>query len=58
VLHRWRELSDMLGRRVEVDMLGRRHTGEVTEIDEDGSLILRDEGGRSIRIFSGDVKYL
>jgi BirA family biotin operon repressor/biotin-[acetyl-CoA-carboxylase] ligase len=58
VLHRWRELSDMLGRRIEVDMLGRRHTGEVTEIDENGSLILRDEGGRSIRIFSGDVKYL
>ncbi len=32
--------------------------GEVADFDQDGSMILRDEGGRSIRIFSGDVTFL
>jgi BirA family biotin operon repressor/biotin-[acetyl-CoA-carboxylase] ligase len=58
VLQRWRALTDMLGCRVRVDMIGRQHVGEVADFDQDGSLILRDEGGRSIRIFSGDVTFL
>ena len=58
VLQRWRALTDMLGRRVRVDMIGRQHVGEVTDFDQDGSLILRDKDGRSIRIFSGDVTLL
>jgi len=58
VLQRWRALTDMLGRRVRIDMIGRRHVGEVADFDQDGALILRDEGGRSIRIFSGDITLL
>lgn len=58
VLRRWKALTDMLGRRVRVDMIGRQHEGEVTDCDQDGALILRDEGGRSIRIFSGDITLL
>ncbi|MBA4397197.1 MAG: biotin--[acetyl-CoA-carboxylase] ligase [Syntrophus sp. (in: bacteria)] len=58
VLQRWRALTDMLGRRVRVDMIGRQHVGEVADFDQDGALILRDEGGRSIRIFSGDITLL
>lgn len=58
VLQRWRALSDMLGRRVRVDMIGTQCVGEVSDFDQEGFLILRDEGGRSVRIFSGDVTFL
>jgi BirA family biotin operon repressor/biotin-[acetyl-CoA-carboxylase] ligase len=58
VLLRWRSLTDMLGRRVRVDMIGTQCAGEVSDFDQDGFLILRDQGGRSLRIFSGDVTFL
>jgi BirA family biotin operon repressor/biotin-[acetyl-CoA-carboxylase] ligase len=58
VLRRWKALTSMLGRRVRVDMIGEHLTGEVSDFDEDGFMIIRDEGGRSVRIFSGDVAFL
>ncbi|MFH1079232.1 MAG: biotin--[acetyl-CoA-carboxylase] ligase [Pseudomonadota bacterium] len=58
VLQRWRALTDMLGRRIRVDMIGRQHVGEVADFDQDGFLIMQDDSGRSIRIFSGDVTLL
>jgi BirA family biotin operon repressor/biotin-[acetyl-CoA-carboxylase] ligase len=58
VLQRWRALTDMLGRRVRVDMIGTQCVGEVSDFDQEGFLILRDESGRSVRIFSGDVTFL
>lgn len=58
VLKHWKTLTEMLGRRVRVDMIGRRYEGEVCDFDQDGFLILQDERGRSIRIFSGDVTLL
>jgi BirA family biotin operon repressor/biotin-[acetyl-CoA-carboxylase] ligase len=58
VLQRWRSLTDMLGRRVRIDMIGTQCAGEVSGFDQDGFLILRDQGGRSIRIFSGDVTFI
>ena len=58
VLKRWKELSDIIGKRVKVDMIDRTVIGTVRNIDRDGVLILRDEKGRSQRIFSGDVTLL
>jgi BirA family biotin operon repressor/biotin-[acetyl-CoA-carboxylase] ligase len=58
VLQRWRALTDMLGCRVRVDRIGTQCVGEVSDFDQEGFLILRDESGRSIRIFSGDVTFL
>jgi BirA family biotin operon repressor/biotin-[acetyl-CoA-carboxylase] ligase len=58
LLQRWRSLTDMLGRRVRVDGIGGPCVGEVSDFDQDGYLILREQGGRSIRIFSGDVTFV
>lgn len=58
VLARWRSLTDMLGRRVRVDLIGDHWVGEVSGFDDEGFLILLDREGRSLRFFSGDVTYL
>jgi BirA family biotin operon repressor/biotin-[acetyl-CoA-carboxylase] ligase len=58
VMNRWKLLTNMMGRRIMVQMVGRQHVGEVFDIDQDGFLILRDDRGESIRIFSGDVTLL
>jgi BirA family biotin operon repressor/biotin-[acetyl-CoA-carboxylase] ligase len=57
-MNRWKLLTNMMGRRIMVQMVGRQHVGEVFDIDQDGFLILRDDRGESIRIFSGDVTLL
>jgi BirA family biotin operon repressor/biotin-[acetyl-CoA-carboxylase] ligase len=53
---RWKELSNIIGRRVEVEMIGKSCTGKVVEIDRDGVLILEEDDGAHRRIVSGDVK--
>lgn len=58
IIKRWRALTDMIGRRVSVDVIDRTYTGIVQEIDDDGVLILKDRRGRSYRIFSGDVRLI
>ena len=58
VMNRWKSLTNMMGRRIMVQMVGRQHVGEVFDFDQDGFLILRDDRGESIRIFSGDVTFL
>jgi len=58
ILRRWKALSEMQGCRIRVDMIDRQHVGEVAGFDQDGFLILRDDRGESIRIFSGDVTLL
>ncbi len=55
IIKQWKALSDMIGRQVTVDMMGRKCTGRVEEIDNDGTMILKDEQGTLHRIFSGDV---
>lgn len=58
VLERWRELSDIIGRRVSVDLPNARHTGKVLDVDSSGALVLMDTEGNQRRIFSGDVSPL
>jgi BirA family biotin operon repressor/biotin-[acetyl-CoA-carboxylase] ligase len=55
---RWKALSNIIGRRAVVEMIGRTSTGEVVDIDSDGVLILKGEDGDFHRIVSGDVKLL
>jgi BirA family transcriptional regulator, biotin operon repressor / biotin---[acetyl-CoA-carboxylase] ligase len=54
---RWQDFTDMIGRTVTVDTLGRRLTGEVMDFDEDGYLVVREHNGGPVRIFSGDVSF-
>jgi BirA family biotin operon repressor/biotin-[acetyl-CoA-carboxylase] ligase len=55
IMGRWKQLSGFIGQKVMVDVIGRNYIGEVSDIDDDGVLILKDDQGRSRRIFSGDV---
>ncbi len=55
ILDRWKALSDIIGRRVTVAMIDRQIKGTVTDIDNDGVLILEDEKGDMVRVLSGDV---
>ncbi|OPY89334.1 MAG: Bifunctional ligase/repressor BirA [Syntrophus sp. PtaU1.Bin208] len=58
ILSRWKILTDIVGSRIAVDLSGRRYTGEVQEVDENGVLILKEPDGTLQRIFSGDVTLL
>jgi BirA family biotin operon repressor/biotin-[acetyl-CoA-carboxylase] ligase len=58
IMHRWKQLSGMVGQQVMVDVIGQKHIGEVMDIDDDGVLILKDNQERFHRIFSGDVTLL
>jgi len=55
ILLEWKRLSSMLGREVEVDMIGQRYEGKAVDIDKDGSLILRQPSGSDKKIIAGDV---
>ena len=55
IMHRWRQLSGIVGQKIRVDVLGQDHLGEVIDIDDDGVLILKDDQGGLHRIISGDV---
>jgi len=58
VIRRWRELTDILGRKVVVDLINKSVSGKVVNIDDDGVLIVEEEGGEQHRIFSGDISLL
>lgn len=58
VMKRWRELTHIIGRRIIVEVIGKKYIGKVQDIDKHGLLILKDSKGRSHRISSGDVTFL
>ncbi len=55
IMNRWRELADIIGKQIRVDVIGKTHIGKVIDVDNDGVLILKDDQGVLQRIFSGDV---
>lgn len=55
---RWQAFTDMIGRAVTVDTMGRRFTGEVMDFDEEGYLVVREHNGGQVRLFSGDVSFI
>ena len=57
-MQRWKTLTDMMGRRIRVRTAGGQYVGEVVDFDPEGFLILRDDRGETVRIFSGDVTLL
>ena len=58
VVDAWRRrAAPMLGRRVEWDSSGARHTGLAENIDDDGALIVTGTSG-TLRIRSGEVRWL
>ncbi len=57
IVARWKELADIMGRQITVDLSGRTYSGTVTDVDDNGALIITDPTGTTHRIFSGDVTY-
>jgi BirA family biotin operon repressor/biotin-[acetyl-CoA-carboxylase] ligase len=58
VLSRWKELTRMIGKSINVSMLNEHYQGVVQAIDPDGALILKDPNGKIQRIICGDVTIL
>jgi len=58
IVEAWRmRAAPMLGRRVEWESAGTRHTGMAENIDDDGALIVK-VGAETLRIRSGEVRWL
>ena len=55
ILARWKELSNIIGKKVLVDMVNKKLSGTVEDVDNDGMLILKDPSGTIHKIFSGDI---
>lgn len=58
VIQRWRELSDMAGKRVRVHSFNGSLEGTIAGIDDDGTLLLTGADGDVERVISGDVEYI
>jgi BirA family biotin operon repressor/biotin-[acetyl-CoA-carboxylase] ligase len=58
VIRRWRELSDMVGRRVRVQDFDRSLQGTIDGIDDDGVLLIKTADADIQRVIAGDVEYL
>ncbi len=55
IIERWKELSDIIGKNVTVDVTGKITKGIVKDIGKDGTLMLEDENNKMHKIISGDV---
>jgi len=51
----WAQRLDTLNRRVTVSMIGRRLEGVATGVTPEGALLVRDDGGTTHTVWSGDV---
>ena len=58
ILKKWKENTDILGREILVDVMGRKYQGIVKDIDHFGVLILEDADGKKQRVISGDVNFV
>ena len=54
-MKRWRALTNVLGQKVRVDAIGNVYSGEVVDVDSDGTLIIKDESGQLQRVLCGDL---
>ncbi|MBE9580701.1 MAG: biotin--[acetyl-CoA-carboxylase] ligase [Proteobacteria bacterium] len=55
IIKRWKELTEIIGQRVIVDVIGKQYCGKVIDVDDAGVLIVEDSHGRSHRFYSGDL---
>jgi BirA family biotin operon repressor/biotin-[acetyl-CoA-carboxylase] ligase len=55
ILETWRQYEMTLGRWVEVSLPTSSLAGVAEDLDTDGALLVRDQGGRLHRILVGDV---
>lgn len=57
VISIWKKHSDMLGRRITVFQNNVAiHTGTAVDLDDDGSLLVKVDAGKTIAVTSGDIQ--
>lgn len=54
-LDRWRQLSLVLGQRIEVQIGGKKFSGLAVNIEETGALVLEEDSGNQRSFLAGDV---
>lgn len=55
IIEEWKSYSDTLGKKVKVKTLGKAFSGKAAGIDRECNLIIRMEGGKTMKIMEGDV---
>jgi BirA family biotin operon repressor/biotin-[acetyl-CoA-carboxylase] ligase len=55
IMGRWRELTNVFGQQVRVEAIGKAYSGEVVDVDSDGTLVLKDDSGQLQRVLCGDL---
>ena len=58
ITNRWKTFSNIAGKQITVDLPGKRYAGQVSHIDNDGVLVIKNSNGEVHRIFSGDITLL
>lgn len=51
----WRKFSVTLGHKVKVSQTGRFIEGKAVDLDEDGALLIKDENGKVVAVYAGDL---
>ncbi len=55
IVDRWRELSNISGKRIAITDPSGRFEGEAFDVDEDGGLMIRTDSGTIVHRMTGDV---
>jgi BirA family transcriptional regulator, biotin operon repressor / biotin---[acetyl-CoA-carboxylase] ligase len=58
ILDKWKDSSNIVGRKINVKQAGAHVTGTVVDVDMDGALLVRDNDGVIQTIYSGDISYI
>ncbi|MBN1102722.1 MAG: biotin--[acetyl-CoA-carboxylase] ligase [Deltaproteobacteria bacterium] len=55
LIEKWKGLTDILGRHVSLEVMGRNLSGVVEDLGRDGALIIRSRNGGTHKVLSGDI---
>lgn len=55
IIEQWKTLSNIIGKTISIDVLGKLQQGRVLDVDNSGVLIMEDPHGNVHRFYSGDV---
>ena len=55
LLKEWKDLASFLGKRIVITSFDEAFTGEALDVDQDGALLVKLEGGDIKRVLAGDI---
>ena len=51
IMKRWKELADIIGKQIKIDVVGKTHIGEVMDVDNDGGVNTERRSGGATKDF-------